>query len=275
MDAARQLLQEYFPGSEPVWFGGEARGDRRIDAFLNASPSEDRAYYVVSLRIDGCFVADVVSEYPHIPYDTAWVNAKPPRGAACGVFVTVEQVHPPYATAARFTHRGGLRTAEVRHGWCALFDWDTVWLRMADTARPEALQVGGAWVPTVSSLAAATPEAFCRAYAARCEAGGGKDAAPDWAVMSFFDTGTFAEKVRMVECILDGGVSNHVLGCVAAGPVEDLIGHELLDYVTCNAERQARWVPLLRGTYWSSEPPGVRVRLQALLALPDRDTPRR
>ena len=30
----------------------------------------------------------------------------------------------------------------------------------------------------------------------------------------------------------------------------------------------ARWVPLLRGTYWSSEPSDVRARLQALLTGP-------
>lgn len=268
-------MRDHFPGFDPAWFGGEANGDRRVDAFLVPLASETREYFVASLRIDGCFVPDVVSDYPHIPYDTAWVNAKPPRSAERGVFVTVEQVYPPDATAARFTHRGGLRTAAVSHGWCALFDWDTTWVDTAARAKPEALQVGGTWVATVSSLVAATPEAFHRAYAAYRHGDRADKAAPDWAVMAFFEPGTFVEKLRMIECLLDGGLSDQALGILAAGPVEDLISHDLLDYITPSAERQARWVPLLRGTYWDLEPPDIRARVEALLAPPGRSTSRR
>lgn len=265
MEAARRLLLDYFPGCDPAWFGGEAHGERRIDVFLIGSASEDRVYCVASLWIDGCFVPDVVSEYPHVPYDTARVNAKPPRSAEPGVFASVTQVYPADATAVRFIHRGQVRMGPAIGGWCALFDWDTMWLLGADTPKPEALHIGGSWVPTVSSLAAATPEAFCAAYGAYCDTAGPRGTAPDWAVMSFFEDGTFAEKVHMVECLLDGGLSPDALGCVAAGPVEDLIGHALLDYVTHDATRLARWIPLLRGTYWRSEPPDIQARLRALL----------
>ena len=199
MEAARQLLLDYFPGCDPAWFGGEAHGERRLDVFLVGSASEDQVYCVASLCIDGCFVPDVVSEYPHVPYDTAWVNAKPPRGAETGVFASVTQVQSPDATAVRFTHRGQARTAPVIGGWCALFDWDTMWLLGANTPKPEALHIGGRWVPTVSSLAAATPEAFCAAYGAFYDTEGPRGTAPDWAVMSFFEDGTFAEKLHMVE----------------------------------------------------------------------------
>lgn len=264
-EPARQLLLQYFPGTDPTWLAGEAWGERRVDAFVVGSGPDARPYHVASLLIDGSFVPDVVSEYPHIPYDTAQVNAKPPRGAEPGVFVTTTAVHPPTATQARFVQRGARRVASVVGGHCALFDWDAGWLPAADRPRPNALLVEGAWVPTVSPSVAATCEAFRRAYAAYYDAGGQGD---DWAVMAFFEDGSFAEKVQMVECVLgDDGLSPLGLGCLSAGPVENLIGHDLLDYIERDADTRARWVPLLRGTYWHSEPPDVRERLGALLGV--------
>ena len=49
-----------------------------------------------------------------------------------------------------------------------------------------------------------------------------------------------------------------------AQPV-DLVGHDLLDHIERDADTRARWVPLLRGTYWHSEPPDVRERVRILL----------
>lgn len=73
----------------------------------------------------------------------------------------------------------------------------------------------------------------------------------------------------MVECVLDApGLSSLGRGFLATGPVENLIGTELLDLLETDANIRARWVPQLRGTYWSSEPPAIRRRLRALLGLP-------
>ena len=70
----------------------------------------------------------------------------------------------------------------------------------------------------------------------------------------------------LVEAFLDDpDLSNFAHGCLAAGPVENLVGHALLDHVTASAENRARWVPLLCVPYWHSEPPDVRRRLHALL----------
>ena len=119
----------------------------------------------------------------------------------------------------------------------------------------------------MSSVVAATAEAFRRAYVAY--ANGHKHGCANWASDAFFEPGTFAETFRMIECILNApDLSPAGLGFLAAGPVENLIGMELLDTIEGNAGVRARWVPLLRGTFWSSEPPAVRRRLRVLLGLP-------
>ncbi len=266
LDDARQLLASYFPQVSLAWFGCDERRERRVDAFLAGAADDASAFYVISLRIDGCFVAEAGSKHPHLPYEVVLLNAKPPRSEATGVFVTTWPVYPVGATQARFTHRGAIRTAPVRAGHCALFDWDTAWLATDDRPQPAALLVDGAWQSTVSPLVAATREEFRHSYVAYANSECRGD---DWASNAFFDTGTFADKLAMVECILEADdLSTFGRGFLAAGPVEELIGTELLDYLERNAAARARFVPLLRGTYWSSEPPFVRRRLRELLGLP-------
>ena len=127
--------------------------------------------------------------------------------------------------------------------------------------------VAGVWHPTVSGLVAATADSFRAGYRAYHE-GGGCD--HGWAPDSFHGDGSFADKLAIVETILDDpDLSDFAHGCLAAGPVENLIGHALLDHVMSSAENRARWVPLLRVAYRHSEPPDVRRRLHALLGTTD------
>ncbi len=266
---ARQLLLDCLPGTSPIWLGGEERGEHRIDTFLLRQPSDDSVYAVLSLAIDGTFVPDVVSEYPHVPYATVHANAKPPRSGDIGVDATVATIHSPGATRGRFAQRGGVREAAVIAGHCVLFDWDTPWLATADRPRPLALLIGDAWTPTVSSLVAATARDFGRGYLAHHAAYGQGRREHDWAREPFFESGHREEKIAMIEAILDvADPADDALGSLAAGPVEDLISHELLDYITSSGERRTRWVPLLRGTYWHNEPPDLRTRLVELLGRP-------
>lgn len=266
MDDARQLLASYFPGVPLRWFARSERGERRVDAFLADAEDAVRPYFVASLLIDACFVAEAVSEYCHIPYDPALINAKPPRWDAPGVFVTVWPVHPPDATQARFLHRGIMRTTAVVAGYCALFEWDTAWLATQDRPMPSALLADGAWQPTVCPAVAASAVAFGRAYAAYRDAGQQGDR---WAVDAWYETETFDDRVRMVESVLaTPGVTDACRGALAAGSVEDLIGRDLLDRLERDPAMRARWVPLLRDAYWSREPPDVRRRLCILLGLP-------
>lgn len=263
MIAARDLVLSYLPNSDPLWLGGAAHGERRLDVFHVAAG--DVHLHVLSLAIDGSFVPEIVATNPHVPYDTALADAKPPRGDAVGVFAWTERVHAPGATQARFDWGGRERTAPVTAGHALLIDWDTPWPRYATRPRPRALRIAGLWQPTVSGLVAATAAGFRDGYRAYYD---GRARDDDWAPGSFYEKGSFAEKLAMVEAVLDGpGLSDFAHGCLAAGPVEDLIGHELLDYVEASAGNRARWVPLLRGTYWSSEPPDVRGRLCALLGI--------
>ena len=277
-EAARGLLLDTFPHADPLWLGGEERDERRVDAFLIRDPAGDRAYHVTGLRIDGVLVPDLVSEYPHIPFDSGAVNAKPPRWAEPGVFVSVVAVRSPGAVAVRLARGGRVDTVPVRHGHCVAVDWGTGWLAAGGRPVPEALLVDGAWLPSLSARVAVTDEDFRRAIIAGFRPGvkGGSWAADEL----FLEDGPFEEKLRMVECVLDAAADGEVLsdwgrGCLAAGPVENLIGHALLDYVTSRADIRARWVPLLRDAWWSSEPPDVRARMRALLDGPDKDVPGR
>ena len=266
-DEARQLLLDTFPGTNPTWLGGEERGEHRIDTFLLGEPSDDSVYSVLSLAIDGTFVPDVISEYPHVPYATVHANAKPPRSGEIGVYATVETIHSPDATRARFSHCGGVREAAVIAGRCVLYDWDTPWLATEDRARPLALLIDNAWAPTVSSLVAATARDFGRGYLAHHAAYGEGRREYDWAREPFFERGHWEEKIAMVEAILDvADPADDALGSLSAGPVEDLISHELLDYIASSGERRARWIPLLRGAYWHNEPPDLQTRLVELLS---------
>lgn len=272
MDAARDLVLSYLPNGYPLWLGGEEHGAHRLDVFHLPPPADD-TLSVLALAIDGTFVPDVVSTYPHVPYDTVLANARPPRGEALGVFAWVERVHAADATQARFAWGGRERIAPVTAGHALLIDWDTPWPRYSTRPRPQALCIAGRWQPTVSSLAAATVAGFREGYRAYYDDGARGD---DWAAQAFYQFGSFSEKVAMVEAVLDGpGLSDFAHGCLAAGPVEDLIGSDLLDYIEASAAVRARWVPLLHGTYWSFEPPEIRQRLRALLGMAeDRPRPR-
>lgn len=79
----------------------------------------------------------------------------------------------------------------------------------------------------MSGLVAATADGFRNGYRAYYDDGARDD---DWAPRDFYEDGSFAEKRAIVEAVLDGpGLSDFAHGCLAAGPVEDLIGHDLLD----------------------------------------------
>jgi len=264
MDNAQQLLATYFPNASLKWFGGDEHGERRVDAFLVGQGTKARPYYVTSLRIDGCFVSEAVSAHYHLPYDPHLIDVKP-HPSVPGVSVTTWTIHPPCAVEARFIQRGDVRIAPVIAGHCALFDWNVIGMDGDSCLTADALFIKGVWQPTVSRLVAATATEFVRAYAAYRDT---KQASDSWAVDAFFDAGSFADKLRMVESVLDTpDVSDWCLGCLAAGPVEDLIGCELLDLLERDATMRARWIPLLRGTYWQYEPREVRRRLSAMLGL--------
>ncbi|WP_375465359.1 hypothetical protein [uncultured Methylobacterium sp.] len=271
MHAARQCLLGYFPGNDPIHLGGEERGEHRVDTFLVPEAGNSRGYSVLSLRIDASFVPDVVSEYPHIPYATGLANAKPPRSREIGVHATTEPVRSPAATRARFAQCGAVREAPVVAGHCVLYDWDTPWLAAENRPRPVALLVDGAWTPTVSPLVAATAADFRLGYVAHCEAEANDRHRHAWAHDVFYDSRDTGAKIGLVEAILDGDdVPGGVIAGLSAGPVEDMIGHELLDHVTSNRERRARWSEVLRFAYWVNEPADVQDRLVALFGDPQR-----
>ncbi|TXN70471.1 hypothetical protein [Methylobacterium sp. WL6] len=271
MHAARQLLLDYFPHGDPNHLGGEERGERRVDTFIMHEAGNSRCYSVLSLRIDAAFVPDVVSEYPHIPYATELANAKPPRWREIGVHATTWTIRSPSATRGRFMQRGAVREAPVISARCVLYDWDTPWLSEESVPRPVALLVDGAWGPTVSGIVAATAADFRRGYVAHHEAGPNARYRHAWARDVFYDSRDTRAKIPLVEAILDGAdLPDGVLDGLSAGPIEDMIGHELLDHVAASGERRTLWHQLLRFAYWIDEPADVRERLVALFGDPPR-----
>ena len=150
-------MLDYFPHTNPIRLGSEERDDRRVDTFLVREAGGDRAYSVLSLKIDATFVPDIVSEYPHIPYATAHANAKPPRWNEVGVYATSTTVHSPAATRARFSQYGTVREAPVIAAHCVLYDWDKPWLAAENRPQPIALFIDRAWTPTVSSFVRSRP----------------------------------------------------------------------------------------------------------------------
>lgn len=256
------LARSYLPGAALIWIGGEQTATHRLDAFHHVD-GEDRALFVLSTAVEGVLVPDVVSFHPHIPYDTTFANARPPRGDLIGVFAWLGRVHSPTATQVRFAVEGSARQVAVREAHALVVEWETPWPSSASRPRPEALLIDGTWQPTVSGLVAATDDDLRRGYRDYYDGG---DKGDDWAVCAFLEDGSFAEQVAMVEAVLaDSGLSDFAHGCLAAGPVEDLISDALLDYVIARPDRQARWTPLLRRTYWQSEPTHIRQRLSELL----------
>ncbi|WP_152048710.1 hypothetical protein [Aureimonas psammosilenae] len=259
---ALAFAKSYLPNATLIWIGGERNGQHRLDAFHHVE-AEDRTLFVLSTAIEGVLVPDVVSFYPHIPYDTTFANARPPRSDLFGVFAWVERVHSPMTTEVRFTKGGSTQQAVVREAHALIVEWDTPWPSQASRPGPEALLIEGTWQPTVSSFLAATGDDLRRGYWDYYDGG---DKSDDWAVGSFREAVSFTEKVAMVEAVLAGrDLSDFAYGCLAAGPVEDLISDELLDYVTAHPDRLARWVPLLQRTYWHAEPAPIRQRLKQLL----------
>lgn len=259
---ALAFARSYLPGGVLLWIGGESSGPHRIDAF-HLGNGENQTLFVLSTLTEGVFIPDLVSLDPYIPYDTALAEARQPNSQAIGVSAWVERVHSPGATEIRFAVGEGRRQAPVHNAHTLVVDWDTQGLNWMSRPRPEALLIDGDWQPTISRQLAATAQDLRRGYRDYYDGGAKGD---DWAVGSFYDVGSFGEKVAMVEAILEGSnLSDFAHACLAAGPVEELIGDDLLDYITAQADRQARWIPLLRQTYWHSEPAHIRERLGRLL----------
>lgn len=260
---AGRFLRACRPGLDAVWLGGDARGDRRVDAFRGGDAARRGTSYVLSRRVDGRFAPDAVSDYPHVPYAAEHVNAKPPRARETGAFAFVEEVHAPDATRVRFARGGAVQDVAVIAGHCTLVAWDTAWIARDDWPAPLALLTGAGWVPAVSRFAAATPGDLRRAYIDFHALHRPQD---DWVVELFHERLSLAEAVGLVECILEAdGLCDRCRGSLAAGPVEDLIGHDLLDHVERDAATRARWIPLLRRACWTSEPADIQQRLRDLL----------
>ena len=266
MREAGRFLRARRPGLDAVWLGGDSRGDCRVDAFRGGDAARPDTSYILSRRVGGRFAPDVLSDYPHIPYAAEHVNAKPPRARETGAFAFVEEVHAPDATRVRFAWGGGVQDLPVIAGHCTLVAWDTAWIARDDWPAPLALLTGAGWVPAVSRFAAATPGDLRRAYVDFHTLHRPQD---DWVVELFRERLTVAEAVGLVECILEAdGLCDLCRGSLATGPVEDLIGHDLLDHVERDAATRARWIPLLRRASWTSEPADIRQRLRDLLGTP-------
>ena len=121
MQAARDLVVSYLPGSDPIWLGGATHGEHRLDVF-HASAAADVTLHVLSLALDGTFVPDLVSTRLHLPYDANAVDADPPCREALGVFARLERVHAPGALQARFDWGGRERTVLVNAGHALLIE---------------------------------------------------------------------------------------------------------------------------------------------------------
>lgn len=76
---ASRFLRARRPGLDAVWLGGDARGDRRVDALRGGDAARPGTSYVLSRRVDGRFAPDAVSDSPHIPYAPSRMSTRASR----------------------------------------------------------------------------------------------------------------------------------------------------------------------------------------------------
>ena len=179
------------------------------------------------------------------------------------MFVTIEPAYAHNATGARFLHQDGIREAAVNNGHAVLYTWDTIWPRTADQPRAAALEQAGVCQAVVPGRLA-LPEDFARAYAAYA---GSKDHENWWAVSAFFDARNWDERFALAMAVLDriDLLDDRHFGGFGAGPIEDLLGHDLMDVAEADTGRTETWRSLLRATYWHLEPEDVRQRVARYL----------
>jgi hypothetical protein len=134
-------------------------------------------------------------------------------------------------------------------GWRAAanaHDEPATWLSYATMAMPE---LARAWVEQKSKPS--------------------KDYDGNWHALCDYERDLIADDpdrmLDLILAILARDDAKHLLGLLAAGPLEDVIGMAVIDRVEQEAARNARFRELLRGVWYSGAPEALKTRMDAIL----------
>jgi hypothetical protein len=96
-----------------------------------------------------------------------------------------------------------------------------------------------------------------------------KDRDDNWHTLYDYETELKNEDPhKMLDVILEVlkiETNPRVLGLLAAGPLEDIVGYQTIDRIEREAAANDRFHDLLGGVWYSTEPPEIQKRLDAIL----------
>jgi len=266
MSAERDFFLTYFPQANPLFLASEIHGDIKIDVFaFDSSDNESDEYAIVSELRNGKFIPLAVTDFRHIPYDPMKRDQRPPS-TDIGVFVAIESIHEPQATKLLLRYKGADLEKEIIGGRAVQFCWDTVWPDSSQQPKPVALYVRDHWVPTLCTGVAATADTFYHAsYNYRLDH---QKKDYEWAADCYFGFSR-EEKFEMLIALVER-VPEHdsYIGYLGAGPVEDLMGDELLDFIEKDVANRAKWKAIIKTSHYDFEQGECLRRIKKLLAGP-------
>jgi len=263
MKSAHDFLLDYFPNADTEEIGSAENDRIHVTAFLVQAVDEVGSYYVVSEKHGSDYVPKAISIYPHIPYDLSLVNTNLRNEKTLGLFVSVVEIYDANAIKVKFRQSETIRIVDVVAHHVVLFDWDLEWPNRPSQPQAFEILLQDEWVPTVAPGIPGTVDAFFAAYSQYYPT---LDRRFSWAGRAFSDMETWEERLALVQSIVDRAPDNaHFLDNLAAGPVEDLLNHKLLDHIERDQINKSKWCRMLRGVYTHSEPTDVAKRVEKII----------
>ncbi|MCA9976976.1 MAG: hypothetical protein KC413_14545, partial [Anaerolineales bacterium] len=179
-------------------------------------------WYHLLIELDGEWLVSESSFSNWLPYDTPKLD---------GVLVDVVQVDEQ-VRGGRVAYQGQVAESQVNEEYLCTVIWDVAHPTLHDKVNYLELLIGDSWQECIVSWFPTTAQQFANAYLTyhRTEGQASKDKYW-WAVQMLF-TDDQQEKLKLALAIIDYADlsrDEYALGCLGAGPLEDLMSEWLLD----------------------------------------------
>jgi len=255
------------PDAKPALLVSERRNSIQLDVFLVG----EEILTVVSFLDGDRFIPTAVSKQPHIPY-----NRNPMASGSAenelGIFVYEEEIFEPDAKQARFRIDHALIDVQITSSRAVHILWDTLWPLQTALPKIVELLLGNVWRPTVADGLAATDDTFFKAYIEQNQRKvvwklHGEDHLEDWAAGFNLQDFPNDQQLKLIQCVIDRSSPQDAhLGSLGAGPIEDFLSNEFMDYVESDDRNARVWRAAIRQANWRLEAPDLATRISQFLA---------
>ncbi len=180
-----------------------------------------------------------------------------------GVLLDLTPVDPA-VSAGQVQYGAQTCVSPARHGYLCSTFWDVDPPSPQQQLQFQALHVEAAWQPCIEPSYPATAQQFASAYLRYFQ----QRAEADWWAVDLLSVPDQAARLRLVRAVLHHAqlpADAYALGCLGAGPLEELLSDWLLDELEPEIAHSPNLRHALSTVRRESEPPHIQARLARLL----------